>query len=147
MGREKNVPFEVLLVEDNAGDARLLKEAFREIETPCNINVVKDGVDALRFLYRQDEFFSSPRPDLILLDLNLPRKDGREVLAEVKQNKSVKRIPVIVLSTSSSDTDVQTAYGLHANSYIKKPVDLDEFENVVKTIEQFWLRLAFLPEG
>ncbi len=147
MGREKNVPFGILLVEDNAGDARLLKEAFRDIETPCNISVVKDGVDALRFLYRQDEFFSSPRPDLILLDLNLPRKDGREVLADIKQNESMRSIPVIVLTTSSSDKDIQTAYGLYANAYIKKPVDLDEFEHVVKTIEQFWLKLAFLPEG
>jgi two-component system response regulator len=147
MGTNRITPFEILLVEDNAGDARLLKEAFRDIETPCNINVVKDGVDALRFLYRQDEFFSSPRPDLILLDLNLPRKDGREVLADVKQNESVKSIPVIVLTTSSSEKDIQTAYGLYANSYIKKPVDLDEFEHVVKTIEQFWLKLAFLPEG
>ncbi len=147
MGTNRITPFEILLVEDNAGDARLLKEAFRDIDTPCNINVVKDGVDALRFLYRQDEFFSSPRPDLILLDLNLPRKDGREVLADVKQNESVKSIPVIVLTTSSSEKDIQTAYGLYANSYIKKPVDLDEFEHVVKTIEQFWLKLAFLPEG
>jgi CheY-like chemotaxis protein len=147
MGREKNVPFGILLVEDNAGDARLLKEAFRDIETPCTISVVKDGVDALRFLYRQDEFFSSPRPDLILLDLNLPRKDGREVLADIKQNESMRSIPVIVLTTSSSDKDIQTAYGLYANAYIKKPVDLDEFEHVVKTIEQFWLKLAFLPEG
>lgn len=147
MGTNRITPFEILLVEDNAGDARLLKEAFRDIETPCNINVVKDGVDALRFLYRQDEFFSAPRPDLILLDLNLPRKDGREVLADVKQNESVKSIPVIVLTTSSSEKDIQTAYGLYANSYIKKPVDLDEFEHVVKTIEQFWLKLAFLPEG
>ncbi|GAB1535871.1 response regulator [Geovibrio sp. ADMFC3] len=147
MGTNRITPFEILLVEDNAGDARLLKEAFRDIDTPCNINVVKDGVDALRFLYRQDEFFSAPRPDLILLDLNLPRKDGREVLADVKQNESVKSIPVIVLTTSSSEKDIQTAYGLYANSYIKKPVDLDEFEHVVKTIEQFWLKLAFLPEG
>jgi len=147
MGTNRITPFEILLVEDNAGDARLLKEAFRDIDTPCNISVVKDGVDALRFLYRQDEFFSSPRPDLILLDLNLPRKDGREVLADVKQNESVKSIPVIVLTTSSSEKDIQTAYGLYANSYIKKPVDLDEFEHVVKTIEQFWLKLAFLPEG
>lgn len=109
--------------------------------------MVKDGVDALRFLYRQDEFFSSPRPDLILLDLNLPRKDGREVLADIKQNESMRSIPVIVLTTSSSDKDIQTAYGLYANAYVKKPVDLDEFEHVVKTIEQFWLKLAFLPEG
>lgn len=134
-------------MEDNSGDARLMKEAFRDIETPCNISMVKDGVDAMRFLQKKDEFFSAPRPDLIILDLNLPRKDGREVLAEVKQNQATAAIPVIVLSTSSSDRDIKTAYGLYANSYIKKPVDLDEFEQVVKTIEQFWLKLALLTEG
>lgn len=140
-------PFEILLVEDNSGDARLMKEAFRDIETPCNISIAKDGVDAIRFLYRKDEFFGAPRPDLIILDLNLPRKDGREVLAEVKKDPSLKVIPIIVLSTSSSDRDVRTAHELYANSYIKKPVDLDEFEQVVKTIEQFWLKLALLTEG
>ena len=146
MGSERNVPFEILLVEDNSGDARLMLEAFRDLETPCSISVVKDGVEALRFLYKQGEFFNAPRPDLILLDLKLPKKDGREVLEEIKQVERVKSIPVIVLTTSSALKDVESAYRLHANAYVKKPVDLDEFEHLVKTIEQFWLKLAFLPE-
>jgi CheY-like chemotaxis protein len=147
MNAGKTRPFEILLVEDNPGDARLLKEAFRDIEVPNNISIVKDGVDAIRFLTKKDEFFSARRPDLVLLDLNLPKKDGREVLSEIKSDDSLKRIPVIVLTTSESDTDIQRVYSLHANSYIKKPVDLEEFETVVKTIEQFWLKLARLPEG
>ena len=135
-----------MLIEDNSGDARLLKEAFKDIETQCNISIVKDGVDALKYLYKKDEFFNSQTPDLIILDLNLPKKSGIEVLKEIKFDEDIKDIPVIVLTTSSSEKDIKTAYQLHANSYLKKPVDLDEFEQVVKTIEMFWLKLALLPE-
>lgn len=146
MRKKRNLPIEILLIEDNSGDARLLKEAFKDIETQCNISIVKDGVDALKYLYKKDEFFNSQTPDLIILDLNLPKKSGIEVLKEIKFDEDIKDIPVIVLTTSSSEKDIKTAYQLHANSYLKKPVDLDEFEQVVKTIEMFWLKLALLPE-
>ncbi|WP_022851176.1 response regulator [Limisalsivibrio acetivorans] len=143
---DRTRPVEILLVEDNPGDARLTQEAFRESDTPCNITIVRDGNAAIKFLTKKDEYFSAPRPDLILLDLNLPKKDGREVLQEIKEDSDLRRIPVVVLTTSESEDDIRKVYSLHANCYIKKPVDLDDFDRVVKTIEAFWLNLVRLPE-
>ena len=136
---------EILLVEDNPGDARLAKEAIREAQMRNNLNWVVDGVEALTFLRREGAHRQAPRPDLILLDLNLPRKDGREVLAEIKQDEQFKRIPVIVLTTSEADEDISRAYGLKANCYITKPPQLDQFVKIVKSIEDFWVRLVRLP--
>jgi CheY-like chemotaxis protein len=138
-------PIEILLVEDNAGDARLALEAIREAKTPNNLSWVSDGIEALSFLRQEGKYSSSPRPDLILLDLNLPRKDGREVLTEIKGDVRFRRIPVVVLTTSQAEDDVMRAYHLNANCYISKPVDLDRFFLVVKSIEDFWLTLVILP--
>lgn len=137
---------EILLVEDNPGDVRLTIEAFKEDGTDCNINVVKDGEEAISFLKKKDDYFDVPRPDLILLDLNLPRKDGREVLQDIKCDDELKRIPVIILTTSEAEQDIRMAYDLHANCYIKKPVDLDHFVTVINSIKEFWLSLVKLPE-
>lgn len=136
---------EILLVEDNPGDVRLTQEAFNEGRLRNNLSVVGDGVEAMAFLRREGEYAVSPRPDIILLDLNLPKKDGREVLAELKQDPQLRRIPVIVLTTSRAEQDVLKVYNLHANCYVTKPVDLDEFISVVKEIEDFWLMLVKLP--
>ncbi len=136
---------EILLVEDNPGDARLTLEAFKEGKVINHLTVMADGADALAYLRRQGQFSNSTPPDLILLDLNLPRKDGREVLAEIKSDDRLKKIPVIVLTTSAAPEDVRKAYGSHANCYITKPVDLDEFLRVVQSIESFWLSLVKLP--
>ncbi len=136
---------EILLVEDNPGDARLTLEAFKEGKVINHLMVMADGADALAYLRRQGQFSNSTPPDLILLDLNLPRKDGREVLAEIKSDDRLKKIPVIVLTTSAAPEDVRKAYGSHANCYITKPVDLDEFLRVVQSIESFWLSLVKLP--
>ncbi len=136
---------EILLVEDNPGDARLAKEALKEARVHNNLSVVKDGEEALEFLHRRGRHTDVPRPDLILLDLNLPRKDGREVLAEIKAHDSIKRIPVVVLTTSEAEEDVLKAYSLNANCYVTKPVDLDQFIKVVKSIEDFWLTIVKLP--
>jgi chemotaxis family two-component system response regulator Rcp1 len=138
-------PIEILLVEDNPADVRLTREALAECRIPCHLNVAYDGVEALDFLHRKGENADSPRPHLILLDLNLPRKDGREVLREVKSDQDLRRIPVIVLSTSRALRDLQTSYDLHANCYIAKPNDLDEFFRVVCSLEDFWLGVAQLP--
>ena len=138
-------PIEILLVEDNPGDARLAKEALKEARVFNNLNVAKDGEEALEFLHRRGKHEHAPRPDLILLDLNLPRKDGREVLAEIKAHDSIKRIPVVVLTTSEAEEDVVKAYNLNANCYVTKPVDLDQFIKVVKSIEDFWLTIVKLP--
>jgi len=136
---------EILLGEDNPGDVRLTIEASKENKM-CNvINVVKDGVEALAYLNQKGKYINASRPDLILLDLNLPRKDGREVLEEIKADESLKRIPVIVLTTSQADEDILKAYGLNANCYIAKPVDLDQFIRIVKSIEDFWLTIVKLP--
>jgi two-component system, chemotaxis family, response regulator Rcp1 len=132
-------------VEDNPGDARLTKEAIREAQMRNNLSWVLDGVEALSFLRRQGSHKQAPRPDLILLDLNLPRKDGREVLAEIKNDEQLKRIPVIVLTTSEAEEDVSRAYRLKANCYIAKPPQLDQLVNIVKNIEEFWFRVARLP--
>jgi len=138
-------PIEILLVEDNPGDARLTLEAMREAKVRNRIHVVEDGVEAMEFLRRQGRFGDAPRPDLILLDLNLPRKDGREVLAEVKADPELKRIPVVVLTTSRAEEDVLRAYNLHANCYVTKPVDLEQFMKIVGQIDEFWVKVVTLP--
>ena len=139
-------PIELLLVEDSEPDVRLTIEALREAKVKNRLWVVEDGVEALDFLRRQGRHADAPRPDLILLDLNLPRKDGRQVLKEIKSDDSLKRIPVVVLTTSKSEEDVLRAYNLHANCYITKPVDFNRFMEVVKSIEDFWLTVVRLPE-
>jgi CheY-like chemotaxis protein len=138
-------PLEILMVEDNPGDVRLAVEAFKEGKILSRLSVVEDGSSALDFLRRASGYEDAPRPDLILLDLNLPRRDGREVLAEVKTDEDLLDIPVIVLTTSKSDEDVSRAYHLHANCYINKPVDLDQFLAVIRSIETFWLTTVRLP--
>jgi two-component system, chemotaxis family, response regulator Rcp1 len=138
-------PVEILLVEDNPGDARLTLEAFKEGKVINNLTVLHDGVQALEYLRREGAYAGASTPDLILLDLNLPRMDGREVLAAIKDDPALRTIPVVVLTTSSSQDDVSRAYGHHANCYITKPVDLDQFLRVIQSIESFWLSLVRLP--
>lgn len=138
-------PIEILLVEDNPGDVRLTQEALKESRILNNLYFAKDGVEALAFLNREGAFQGAPKPDLILLDLNLPRKDGRELLAEIKQSSMLKRIPVVVLTTSEAEQDILKTYDLHANCYITKPVDLDKFVTIVKGLEEFWLSIVKLP--
>jgi two-component system, chemotaxis family, response regulator Rcp1 len=138
---------EILLVEDNPGDARLTLEAFKEGRVLNNLVVMKDGVEALAYLRRRGPYAAAKTPDLILLDLNLPRKSGREVLAEIKADAQLRVIPVVVLTTSADDQDVARAYNQHANCYITKPVDLEQFLRVVHSIEDFWLTLVRLPEN
>jgi CheY-like chemotaxis protein len=142
---ERNGPIEILLVEDNPGDVRLTREALKEGKVYSNLHTVKDGVEAMEFLRRQGKYAGVPRPDIILLDLNLPRKDGREVLEEIKSDEVLKRIPVVVLTTSKAEEDVLRTYNLHANCYVTKPVDLEKFMVVVKTIDTFWLTVVTLP--
>ena len=136
---------EILLVEDNPGDARLTLEAFKGAKVQNNLTVVNDGVEALAYLRRQGRYADSVPPDLILLDLNLPKKDGREVLAEIKSDEHLRKIPVVILTTSASRDDIVRAYSMHANCYITKPVDLEEFLSAVRSIEDFWLTLVKLP--
>jgi CheY-like chemotaxis protein len=138
-------PVEILLVEDNPGDERLTREALREGKVYHNLHWVKDGVEAMAFLRRQGKYASVPRPDIVLLDLNLPKKDGREVLEEIKTDEDLKRIPVVVLTTSKAEEDVLRTYNLHANCYVTKPVDLEKFIVVVKSIDVFWLTVVTLP--
>jgi two-component system, chemotaxis family, response regulator Rcp1 len=138
-------PVEILLVEDNPGDVRLTQEALKEGKVRNNLSLVSDGVEALAFLRHEGQYANAPRPDVILLDLNLPRKDGREVLAEIKQDPSLRRIPVVILTTSQAEHDILRTYNLHANCYITKPVDLEQFITVVKSIETFWLTVVKLP--
>jgi two-component system, chemotaxis family, response regulator Rcp1 len=138
-------PIEILLVEDNPGDVRLTQEALKEGKVRNNMFVAGDGEEALAFLRRQGTYAKATRPDLILLDLNLPRKSGREVLEEIKTDPDLKRIPVVVLTVSKAEQDVLKSYELHANCYITKPVDLEQFLNVVKSIEDFWLTVVMLP--
>ena len=135
----------ILLVEDNPGDARLTMEAFREAKVRNDVRVVTDGVEALAFLRREDKYANAPRPDLILLDLNLPRKDGREVLEEIKSDENLRRIPVAILTTSRAERDILSSYDLHANFFVSKPVDFEEFIRVVRGIEDFWLSIVKLP--
>jgi len=136
---------EILLVEDNPGDIRLTREALRDGKIYNNLYVVRDGVEAMAFLRKTDQYTHAPRPDLILLDLNLPRKDGHEVLAEVKTDENLRRIPVVILTTSQAEEDIIKTYDLHVNCYITKPVDLDQFVKIVKSIEDFWLTIVKLP--
>lgn len=136
---------EILLVEDNPGDARLTQEALHEGKIRNNLHHARDGVEALAFLKREGEFAKAPTPDLVLLDLNLPRKDGREVLAEMKQDPRLRTIPVVVLTTSEAENDIVRSYELHANCYITKPVGLEQFIAIVREIESFWLAVVTLP--
>ena len=138
-------PIEVLLVEDSPGDVRLTREAFKDARVLINLQVASDGKEAMSYLKREGEHAHASRPDLILLDLNLPKKDGREVLEEIKQSPALKTIPVVILTTSASETDILRSYRLHANCYITKPVDLDGFLKVIKSIDSFWLSVVKLP--
>lgn len=136
---------EVLLVEDNPGDVRLTIEALKDAKLHNSLSVVNDGVEALEFLRREGRYENAPRPDLILLDLNLPLKDGREVLEEIKNDNNLRRIPVVILTTSSSEKDILESYNLHANCYITKPVDLNQFMTIVRNIQHFWFSVVKLP--
>jgi CheY-like chemotaxis protein len=138
-------PVDILLVEDNPGDVRLTMEAFREVKVCNRIHTVSDGVEAMAFLHRDGSYFDAPCPDLVLLDLNLPKKDGRAVLAAIKADKNIKHIPVVVLTTSRAEQDVIKSYELQANCYVTKPVDLDQFLTTVKAIGDFWLGAVKLP--
>ena len=142
---QRNKPVEILLVEDSPSDTDLTIEALQAGDIPCNLSHVEDGVEAMEFLNRKNSYAGAPRPDLILLDLNLPRKDGREVLAELKLDPDLRTIPVVVLTTSKDDRDISQAYQLQANCYIAKPVDFEQFVSVLRAIEHFWLEVAALP--
>jgi len=138
-------PVEILLVEDSPGDVRLTMEALKEGKLSNELHVVEDGIEALAFLRKEGKYTQAPHPDLILLDLNLPKKDGREVLAEIKEDPDLKRIPVVVLTTSKAEEDILRTYDLHANCYVTKPVELEQFMTIVKYIEEFWLTIVKLP--
>lgn len=141
----KTRPIEILLVEDNPGDIRLTQEVLKEGKIQNNLRIVENGVEAISFLHKDGKYSSAITPDLILLDLNLPKKDGREVLQDVKNDDELKKIPIVVLTTSQAEEDILNVYNLKANCYISKPVDLDEFINVVKSVEDFWLSIVKLP--
>ncbi len=143
---EKIKPIDILLVEDSEGDVRLVLESLKEGKVKNTLYVARDGVEAMDFLLKKGKFADVERPDLILLDLNLPKKDGREVLADIKENDDLKRIPVVILTTSDAETDVVKTYDLHANCYIVKPLDLNRFIDVVRSIESFWLTIVKLPD-
>ena len=140
-------PVEILLVEDNEGDVGLVEEVFEDAKIRNSLHVAEDGEEAMLFLNKEKPFANAPTPDIILLDLNLPQKDGREVLEEIKTNDKLKRIPVVVLTTSKAEEDIVRSYDLHANSYITKPVDFDQFIRVIKSIEDFWLEVVRLPSS
>lgn len=142
-----NRPIDILLVEDNPGDIRLTREALKDAKVANVLTVVGDGIEALALLHKNGKHATSARPDLIILDLNLPKKDGLELLAEIKSDDELKIIPVIILTTSTSDTDIIKSYDLHANCYIAKPVDLEQFIQVVKSVNDFWLSVVKLPGG
>lgn len=143
--RDAGRPIEILLVEDNAADIRLTEEAMKEGRVRNQLRVARDGEEALAILRREGSYARHPRPDLILLDLNLPRKDGREVLSEIKSEPSLRRIPVVVLTTSRAEEDIMRSYNLHASCYIMKPVELDQFLAVARSIDHFWLSIVTLP--
>jgi chemotaxis family two-component system response regulator Rcp1 len=145
MTTKNGEPIEILLVEDNPGDVRLTREALQDAKVRNTMHVVIDGVQAMGFLHKEDPFRNAPRPDLILLDLNLPKKNGFEVLRDIKADEELKRIPVVVLTTSQAEEDIVRSYDLFANAYISKPVDLQQFLSVVKAIEGFWLEIVRLP--
>jgi chemotaxis family two-component system response regulator Rcp1 len=140
-------PVEILMVEDNPGDVLLAKEALKEAKVHNVLHVVEDGVEAMAFLRREGRYAAAPRPDIILLDLNMPKKSGREVLAEVKADEKLKRIPIVILTISKAEEDILKSYSLHANCYIIKPVDFNQFIHVVKSIENFWFTIVKLPSG
>lgn len=142
---QKSGMVEILMVEDNPADIRLTKEAFKDAKVLNNMHIVVDGEEAMAFLRKEGKYPDAPRPDLILLDLNLPKKDGREVLAEIKKDPELKRIPIVVLTTSEDEKDIFKAYDLHVNAYVKKPVDLNQFIKVVEAVEDFWLTVVKLP--
>ncbi|MCY3957372.1 MAG: response regulator [Chloroflexi bacterium] len=145
MAQASGAPIEILLVEDNPGDVRLTQEAVREAKIRNTLNVVNDGEQAIAYVRRQGEYADRPRPDLILLDLNLPRKDGREVLQDLKCDPDLHRIPVVVLTSSEAEQDILRTYDLYANAYVTKPVDLEQFMRVVSSIQDFWLNIVKLP--
>lgn len=142
---EEREPIDILLVEDNPADIRLTQEAFKETKIRSTLHVVRDGAEALDFLRRNGRYVTVPRPHMILLDLNLPKKDGRQVLSEIKTSPDFKSIPTVILTTSSAKEDIRHTYNHHANCYITKPADLDQFMDIVKQIEQFWLNIVQLP--
>jgi two-component system, chemotaxis family, response regulator Rcp1 len=144
---DESPPVEILLVEDNPGDHRLTKEALHEGKVYNNLHWVKDGVEAIEFLKQRGKYAAAPRPDIILLDLNLPKKDGREVLSEIKGDRELRAIPVVILTTSKAEEDVLKSYDLHANCYVTKPVDLEKFIVVIQSIDRFWLSVVTLPPG
>jgi len=137
--------YEILLVEDNPGDIRLTQEAMKESKFNNNLSIATDGVEAMKFLHKKGEFENAPMPDLVLLDLNLPKMDGREVLEQMKNDDELKKIPVVILTTSNAEKDIAKSYELHANCYINKPVDLEQFFEVVRTIENYWFNIVKLP--
>jgi len=139
-------PIDILLVEDNPADVRLTQEVLKDAKVHNTLTVARDGVEAMALLRKEGKYKAAPRPDLILLDLNLPKKDGRELLEEIKSDQKLRIIPVIILTTSTSEEDILRSYGLHANCYISKPVDLDQFVNVVRSVEDFWLTIVKLPK-
>ena len=139
-------PIEILLIEDNPGDVDLTKEALQDAKVRNHLHVVDDGAKAVDFLYKRGEYADAPRPDIILLDLNLPKKDGRQVLEEIKADPELAEIPVVILTTSQAEEDILRSYQLHANCYITKPVDFKQFMHVVKSIEEFWLTVVKLPK-
>lgn len=145
-GREAAPPIEVLLVEDNPGDVRLTREAFRSARMERPLHVAADGVEAMAFLRREGEFARVPRPDLILLDLNLPRMDGREALARIKEDESLRTIPTVILTTSEAESDILKSYELQANCYLAKPVQLEAFESLIQSVNDFWLTKVKLPQ-
>lgn len=141
-----SAPLQVLLVEDSPGDVRLTQEAFRDANASIRLHVASDGVEAMAFLHREDPYANAPRPDFILLDLNLPRMDGREVLTHIKEDPTLKGIPVVILTTSEAEADIVKSYELQANCYLSKPAQLDEFESLIKSVNDFWLTKAKLPQ-
>lgn len=147
MNRSVGHPIHILLIEDNAADVRLTREALKDAQVATALHVVPDGVEALAYLRHEGAYAAEPRPHVILLDLNLPRMDGRELLAHVKADPGLRRIPVVILTTSQAEQDILRTYDLHANCYITKPVDLDQFLGVMRLVEAFWLNLVQLPNG
>ncbi len=147
MSKKAIKPSHILSVEDNPGDVRLIVEALKEAKIRSHLSVVEDGIEAMAFLNQEGKYSKAPRPDLILLDLNLPKKNGREVLADIKQDQDLCVIPVVILTSSKAEQDVVQSYKLHANCYITKPVELDQFLNVIKNISEFWLATVRLPSN
>ena len=138
-------PVDILLVEDNPGDVRLTQEALKDAKLAVNLHVVNDGLEAMAFMRKEGQYAGKPRPDIVLLDLNLPKKDGREVLADIKSDPELKRTPVVIVTTSKAEEDIVKTYDLHANCYVTKPLDLDQFIIMVWSIEHFWLTIVKLP--